>query len=106
MNKPDVLQSPWAEMDRLWKLINESHSLGRPVPEAFSTKVQRKLASTMPPRPIVQLSFEETNSHFKRLILDGKEVTNVLDYKDSPTLLVSSSNPGSPLVGHPIADTA
>ncbi|KAH8906567.1 Mak10-domain-containing protein [Coniochaeta sp. PMI_546] len=84
---PASLQAPWDHMTMLWEAINKSHSLGVPVPEAFSTKIQRKLASTMPPRPIVQLSFAEANSHFKRLILDGKEVVKVLDYKDSQSLL-------------------
>jgi hypothetical protein len=86
-----VLQAPWDHMEMLWDAINKSHSLGIPVPEAFSTKIQRKLASTMPPRPIVQLSFEEANTHFKRLIADGKEVVKVLDFKDSQSLLVSPS---------------
>lgn len=87
--QPASLQAPWDHMTMLWEATNKSHSLGVPVPEAFSTKIQRKLASTMPPRPIVQLSFAEASSHFKRLILDGKEVVKVLDYKDSQSLLAS-----------------
>lgn len=87
--KPAALQAPWDHMEMLWEAINKSHSLGVPVPEAFSTKIQRKLASTMPPRPIVQLGFEEASSHFRRLIADGKEVGKVLDFKDSQSLLVS-----------------
>jgi hypothetical protein len=42
----------------------------------------------MPPRPIVQLSFEETYSHFKRLSIDGMEVTDVLKYTNPQSLLV------------------
>lgn len=90
---PAALQAPWDHMEMLWEAINKSHALGRPVPEAFSTKIQRKLASTMPPRPIVHLSFEEADSHFRRLILDGKEVVKVLDFKDSQSLLVSGLAP-------------
>jgi hypothetical protein len=87
---PDSFPSPWTHMEKLLVAINGSHSLGKPVPEAFSTKIQRKLASTMPPRPIVQLSFEQAHTHFKRLVLDGKEVTDVFNYMDSQSLLVSS----------------
>lgn len=42
----------------------------------------------MPPRPIVQLSFEEAYSHFRRLSVDGIEVVDVLRYADSQSLLV------------------
>jgi hypothetical protein len=87
--EPAVLQAPWDHLGMLWEAISKSHALGLPVPEAFSTKIQRKLASTMPPRPIVHLSFGEASSHFKRLILDGKAVVKVLDFKDSQSLLVS-----------------
>lgn len=89
-HKPADLQAPWDHMGMLWEAINKSHSLGTSVPEAFSTKIQRKLASTMPPRPIVQLSFEDAHSHFRRLIVDGKEVVKVLDFTDSQSLLVSA----------------
>lgn len=75
-------------MDAILEPINKSHPLGIPVPEAFSAKIQRRLASTMPPRPIVQLSFDDTYSNFKRLVADGLEVTDVLDFTDSQSLLV------------------
>lgn len=83
-------------MEALLEPINKSHALGTPVPEAFSTKIQRRLASTMPPRPIVRLSFEEAYSHSKRLIADGQEVTSVLEFTDSQSLLVREP-PFSPL---------
>jgi hypothetical protein len=82
------LKTPWIQMQAILEPINKSHALGVTVPEAFSTKIQRRLASTMPPRPIVQLSFEETYSHFKRLSIDGMEVTDVLNYADPQSLLV------------------
>jgi hypothetical protein len=77
-------------MDSILEPIKKSHALGISVPEAFSTKIQRRLASTMPPRPIVQLSFEEAYTHFKRLFVDGQEVADVLDFTDPQTILVSS----------------
>jgi len=76
-------------MGAILEPISKSHSLGIAVPEAFSAKIQRRLASTMPPRAIVQLSFDETYANLKRLIADGQEVTDVLDYSDSQSLLVS-----------------
>lgn len=83
----DSIKAPWIELERILETINSSHALGTAVPEAFSTKIQRKLASTMPPRPIVQLHFEDTYGHLKRLFGDGREVTDVLAYTDSQSLL-------------------
>lgn len=88
-SNPASLSLPWSHMQAVWDQINKSRHLGTPVPEAFSTKIQRKLASTMPPRPIVQLSFEETSEHFKKLFTDGIDVLNVLNYSDPQSLLVS-----------------
>lgn len=85
---PETLKTPWIQMKAILEPINKTHSLGIPVPECFSVKLQRRLASTMPPRPIVQLSFDEAFSHFKRLAVDGIEVVDVLKYWDSQSLLV------------------
>ncbi|KAK4215009.1 N-alpha-acetyltransferase 35, NatC auxiliary subunit [Rhypophila decipiens] len=86
-SNPDSLSLPWHHMQGVWEQIHNSRQLGTPVPEAFSPKIQRKLASTMPPRPIVQLSFEETSDHFRKLIKDGIEVHEVFKYSDPQSLL-------------------
>ena len=36
--------------------IRESHSVAKPVPLAFSEKIQRQLATSTPPRPMIQVS--------------------------------------------------
>lgn len=61
--------------------ITETVALGTPVPEAFSLKIQRKLASTVPPRPIVQISPEDALAHLKRLCQDAIDMQQMLDYK-------------------------
>ncbi|KXX81657.1 N-alpha-acetyltransferase 35, NatC auxiliary subunit [Madurella mycetomatis] len=86
-SNPESLSLPWSQMQSVWEAINKTRHLGTPVPEAFSTKIQRRLASTMPPRPIVQPSPEETYEHFKKLFADGINVLNVLNYSDSQSLL-------------------
>lgn len=88
---PESLKLPWKQATYVWENVNQSHGLGKPVPEAFSTKLQRRLASTLPPRPIVQLSFEETYINFRGLLEDAIEVNNVLRYTDSQSLLVSAA---------------
>ncbi|KAI0456014.1 Mak10-domain-containing protein [Xylaria acuta] len=78
---------PWVQLRDLINDIENQHVLGKPVPEAFSTKLQRRLASTMPPRPMVKLSFEESITHFKRFFQNGNEVIDVLQYTDPQSLL-------------------
>lgn len=60
--------------------LTESVSLGKEVPEAFSMKIQRKLASTVPPRPIVNISSKDALSHMKRLCQDAIDMQQMLDY--------------------------
>lgn len=61
--------------------LTESVSLGKAVPEAFSLKIQRKLASTVPPRPIVQIRSEDALAHLKRLCQDAIDMQEMLDYR-------------------------
>ncbi|KAG7108316.1 N-alpha-acetyltransferase 35 like protein [Verticillium longisporum] len=76
---PDLIRGPWRESLAMVQGLQSSHALAKDVPDAFSAKLQRKLASTMPPRPIVQLSFDDAFGHIKRLFEDGVEVIDVLE---------------------------
>ncbi|OLN92018.1 N-alpha-acetyltransferase 35, NatC auxiliary subunit [Colletotrichum chlorophyti] len=80
---PDRIKSPWQEAHDMLPTIQKTHALGKPVPDAFSAKLQRKLASTMPPRPIVETRFEDAFGHLTRMLSDGIEVVGVLNYTDS-----------------------
>ncbi|KAI3530505.1 Mak10 subunit [Colletotrichum abscissum] len=80
---PALIRSPWKEALDLLSGIKSTHALGKPVPEACSAKLQRKLASTMPPRPIVEISFDDAFGHLTKMISDGLEVVGVLDYTDA-----------------------
>ncbi len=85
---PEALKTPWIQMKAILENVKATHNLATPVPDSFSTKLQRQLASTMPPRPIVQLSFDDACSHWTRLYEDGAEVNDVLKYMDPQALLV------------------
>lgn len=71
--------------------VKETHSLGKPVPEAFSLKIQRKLASTVPPRPIVNISHEDALNHLKRLCKDAIDMQQLLDYRGPTNFKVGTS---------------
>ncbi|KND94563.1 N-alpha-acetyltransferase 35, NatC auxiliary subunit [Tolypocladium ophioglossoides CBS 100239] len=79
-------REPWTEALSILPGVDSTHSLGKPVEEAFSAKLQRKLASTMPPRPIVELGFGDAFGHLSRLFEDGLEIIGVLEYTDSQCL--------------------
>lgn len=78
----------WEQCSTMLPLLTASKKIGKPVEEAFSVKIQRKLASTVTPRPMVNVSFEEVVRHLTRLCQDGKDVVQCLQYNGSNELLV------------------
>ncbi|KAI9158436.1 LOW QUALITY PROTEIN: N-alpha-acetyltransferase 35, NatC auxiliary subunit [Paramyrothecium foliicola] len=93
MDNPELARKPWLDALALLPTIKNTHGLGTPVEESFSEKLQRKLASTMPPRPIVQLGFDDAFGHLHRLFRDGSEVIDVLNYTDSQCLQAKKPQP-------------
>jgi hypothetical protein len=81
--------SEWDSSLELLAKVEKSHPLGKPVSEAFSTSVQRKLASQVPPRPMVEISFKDATSSLKKLCIEGKDVLKILKYQGSTNLVVS-----------------
>ncbi|KAI9670156.1 MAG: N-alpha-acetyltransferase 35 NatC auxiliary subunit [Caeruleum heppii] len=67
--------------------LEKSKAQGRPVKDSFSAKLQRKLASTVPPRPVVDVSFVDAVAHLRRLCRDAQEVLSVLDYQGSNNMM-------------------
>lgn len=71
--------SAWETCRKLIYEVKKSSGYGTPVPEAFSEKVQRKLASSTPPRPVVVVSLEEAVEHVAQMCVDAKDVFGILD---------------------------
>lgn len=86
--QPELARRPWLEALAVTSKLKSSHGLAVPVVESFSAKLQRKLASTMPPRPIVQLEFGDAVYHLTRLLEDGSKMVDVLDFHDTQSLQV------------------
>lgn len=80
--------------------LKSSLPFGKSFPSSFSVKIQRKLASTVPPRPIVEVSQEAAFEHLERLCLDASVAVEVLKYYDSHSLMVSG--PCLNLAGGPL----
>jgi hypothetical protein len=84
------IKKHWHELGSLLPDLRSSANLAQPVSASFSAKLQRKLASTVPPRPIVDLKWEAAFDHLERLCRDGSVAAEVLRYYDSHSLMVSS----------------
>ena len=83
------LKAMWTELLAFIPKLKSSAVLGKPVPSSFSVKLQRKLASTVPPRPIVQVSQDTAFNHLENLCRDASIAVEVLEYHDSQSLLAS-----------------
>jgi hypothetical protein len=86
-NSP-YLKSSWDNLLALLPSFADEKELSKPVPDSFSAKLQRKLASTVPPRPVVTIPLETAYDHLLRLCQDGQVLSNVLQYHDSHSLMV------------------
>lgn len=97
LDDPEKAERSW--LNALYSIdkVKSSHeSASRAVPEAFSEKLQRKLASTMPPRSMVQMNFDDACGHLERLFRDGAEMVDVVHYTDPQCLQVCSRASLSP----------
>ncbi|KAH7370528.1 amino-acid N-acetyltransferase-like protein subunit Mak10 [Rhexocercosporidium sp. MPI-PUGE-AT-0058] len=77
----------WSDLSDFVPDLKRTLPLGKPFPSSFSVKIQRKLASTVPPRPIVQVSQEAAFEHLERLCLDASVAVEVLEYHGSHSLM-------------------
>ncbi|KAF7942693.1 uncharacterized protein EAE97_006147 [Botrytis byssoidea] len=77
----------WRETHSFISDLASTGKLAKPVPQSFSVKLQRKLASTVPPRPIVVVGQESAYEHLERMCKDGEIAVDILDYTDSHSLM-------------------
>ncbi|KAF2731433.1 Mak10-domain-containing protein [Polyplosphaeria fusca] len=80
----DFIDRYWPPVIANLDPINTTHQLGKAVPGAFSFKIQRRLASTVPPRPTVELDFSDAFSKLKQLCTDGEEAVRVMSLDPDP----------------------
>ena len=80
----------WDRCLRLIPALPKTTSLGMRVEASFSIKIQRRLASTVPPRPMVNISFDEAFDQLTRLCQNGKDAYRILDYRGGVNLMVGA----------------
>ncbi|KAK5702783.1 N-alpha-acetyltransferase, non-catalitic subunit [Elasticomyces elasticus] len=69
----------WTDMTAMGE-IADTHALVRARPEAFSDKVQRQLATSTPPRPMVPITWKEAHQRWLKLSADITEAGDLTDY--------------------------
>lgn len=70
----------WQEISNVSDDIKYTHKLGRPVPESFSGKIQRRLASTVPPKPMVEMSFDDAFLKLEQMVKDCQEAVKIVNF--------------------------
>ncbi|KAL1647999.1 N-alpha-acetyltransferase, non-catalitic subunit [Diplodia intermedia] len=73
-NPLEQQQDDWLAVRQHLQEIQDSYATGIPVKDAFSPKIQRRLASTVPPRPVVELPFPDACQVLLELCQDNLEV--------------------------------
>lgn len=63
-------EARWTVMEERIKEIQASHALSKLAPQTFSAKVQRRMASTAPPRPIIDIGFDEASKYLAKMFDD------------------------------------
>ncbi|KAI5290811.1 hypothetical protein KEM54_000372 [Ascosphaera aggregata] len=79
----------------LSSLSDQEHrvSISKPVPESFNTKFQRGLASTVPPRPIVDtISVDTALPFLSQLCTDAIDLVDLVKNYDGPESLFAATN--------------
>lgn len=74
----------------LLKKIEDTLSLGRSTPTvAFTLKIQRRLASSVPPRPMIVIEKDKAFPFIRQLITDATTAFQLLDISSSSSLLTA-----------------
>jgi hypothetical protein len=75
-----MLAESWTAVSNIVHEQYQSHNLGKAVPESFSPKIQRRLASTVPPKPMVELSYEDAFKTLTQMCQDCQEAVRIVDF--------------------------
>jgi len=70
----------WAVLKRILNQLDHGHHLSHPVPDAFSDKVQRQLATSTPPRPMLVSSWKDACQQWTKMLEDVVEADRLTDF--------------------------
>ncbi|KAL9632701.1 MAG: hypothetical protein Q9164_005152 [Protoblastenia rupestris] len=78
----------WDDCLPLIHAILKTNALSVPTEDSYSIKIQRRLAATSPPRPIVQTTLTEAAAFLERMCECGRDVFIAMNYQGPITLQV------------------
>lgn len=81
--------SEYENLSTTLQQLEASHDAGKEFSDAFSTKIQRRLASTVPPRPMVTVSMSEAWNFWRLMIANCQHVFTVIEARHSQDLLTA-----------------
>lgn len=97
--KPLDASTSFAEKTQLWRdvlgaleKVDGTTALGKEVPDAFSERVQRHLASNTPPRPMISITWNEAFPKLRRLCEDNIEALRLATIDCEPEVNPSPAN--------------
>ncbi|KAL8833043.1 MAG: hypothetical protein Q9170_004548 [Blastenia crenularia] len=77
----------WKHCSELLDQLIETHRVEMTMREAFSIRIQHTLASSVPPRPMVEISFINASMFLKDMCRDASEVYDILGCQGSSSIL-------------------
>lgn len=80
----------WKTCLQILPIMQQTGNLGTPVDAAFSAKIQRRLASSVPPRPVVQISFDAAHAFLRRICINAHEAFSLLRCDNATSAMVCS----------------
>lgn len=70
----------WKNIPHFITPVKKTHDLGQPVPSSFSPKIQRRLASTVPPKPMVEMKFLDAIANLEQMRGDCQEALRIINF--------------------------
>lgn len=78
----------WQSSLTLLEQVEKSHGTGKSVPEVWSSSIQRKLASQVPPRPILKNPFPHAVRDLRQLCNETNDILQLLRYESATNQMV------------------
>ena len=80
----------WRNCSSTLPSLLDSSKHGSAVPQSFSAKIQRRFASTVPPRPVMMNDLKESHDYLQRLFDDAEKAEGVIDCLKGSQIAVRS----------------
>ena len=82
----------WEQCLEILPMLSQTSRLGIPSDDSFGIKIQRKLASSVPPRPIVKISFDDALARLNDICENGRDAYRIFGIQTGTCLMVCNSD--------------